>query len=302
MPKATVWSRSLQCMKMGARRFCPCESCIRRRRASRAQCKISAPRRRILLADDAVAEAARRGLESPVHRAAGMKRLVELDFGAVENLDRIAARIVELHHFEDVTFAASSSEPTRNLMPAFGQLLLHRAELFGAGDAEAEVLEIVASRCRASRCDDASSPCAGSIDRVRHHRRVPCRRFWWRSFSIRRVLDPDAHVAQLGYLDHFVLRSNSVASQTDSPHWRNRSLRGRSPSSENAIADAGYFGIIARTVIERGRNRARRAQLATAGELKRGFIAMAVMVAGVYKLPRKDLQPAPLRRPSCVRP
>ena len=59
------------------------------------------------------------------------------------------------------------------------------------------------------------------------------------AFPFVQLFNADTHVAQLGYLDHFVLRSFAVAPQTDSQHWRNRSLTGRSASSENAISDTG---------------------------------------------------------------
>ena len=50
----------------------------------------------ILLADDAMPEAAGSGLEAAMHRTPGVKRLMELDCRPVENLDRIAARICQL--------------------------------------------------------------------------------------------------------------------------------------------------------------------------------------------------------------
>src|SRR5262249_39308973 len=56
----------------------------------------------VLLADNAMSESAGTGFEPAMHAAAGVKRLGELDIGSMEDLDRIAIRIFQLHHFEHV--------------------------------------------------------------------------------------------------------------------------------------------------------------------------------------------------------
>src|SRR5277367_4169527 len=59
--------------------------------------------RHIALANDAMAQAAAASLEAPMHRAAGMKRLVEFGQRAVKDLDRIAVGVTELEDFEHST-------------------------------------------------------------------------------------------------------------------------------------------------------------------------------------------------------
>ena len=50
-----------------------------------------------------MAHAGGSGGEATIHAAAGMERLAVLHMRAVENLDRITARIFERHDFEHVT-------------------------------------------------------------------------------------------------------------------------------------------------------------------------------------------------------
>src|SRR5260370_33492888 len=54
----------------------------------------------VLFTYDAVADAARAGLEPPVHRAPRMKRLAELHLWPMEYLDRVAVGIVQFEDFE----------------------------------------------------------------------------------------------------------------------------------------------------------------------------------------------------------
>src|ERR1700722_20268094 len=218
--------------------------------------------RRIILADDAVAEAARGGFEATVHRAAGMKRFAELDLGAVEDFDRVPARVGELHHFEDAPLSGFLLGSDAELDAGGFELTLHLSELGGAGDAETEVFEIIGAVVveHESMVPVVHAQVAAVAFTVVGQLHPENSR--GEAFPFVEPLYADTHVAQLGYLDHFVLRSYAVAPQTDSAHWRNRSLTERSPSSENAIAETGYFGIMARTSIDQGRNHARRAKRA----------------------------------------
>src|SRR5271156_5102674 len=59
--------------------------------------------RHVALADDAMAQAAGTGLEAPMHRAAGMERLVEFGQRAVKDLDWIAVGVNQLQDFEHST-------------------------------------------------------------------------------------------------------------------------------------------------------------------------------------------------------
>ena len=99
--------------------------------------------RRIVLADDAMAQAARSGFEASMHRAAGMKRFAELDFGAVEDFDRVPARIRELHHFEHAPLRSFVLGADAEFDSGGFELMLHFGELRGASDTETEVLEVI---------------------------------------------------------------------------------------------------------------------------------------------------------------
>src|ERR1700689_4158142 len=60
----------------------------------------------VALANDAVTEASGASLESPMHRAARMERLVELNQRPVKNLDWISVGVVELEDFGHATLVA----------------------------------------------------------------------------------------------------------------------------------------------------------------------------------------------------
>src|SRR5258708_30767538 len=69
--------------------------------AAHPQLSIEALRRlNVFFTYDAVADAARAGLEPPVHRAPRMKRLAELHLWPMEYLDRVAVGIVQFEDFE----------------------------------------------------------------------------------------------------------------------------------------------------------------------------------------------------------
>src|SRR5579859_5531403 len=99
----------------------------------------------VALAHDAVAEAAGAGFEPPMHRAAGMERLGELGQRAVKDLDRIAARVIELQNLEHAALVGFVLGTDAALYSGFGQLPLHLREFVGAGDAKAQVCEVVAA-------------------------------------------------------------------------------------------------------------------------------------------------------------
>src|SRR6266850_2845304 len=72
--------------------------------AAHSQLSVETLRRgEVLFAYDAMPESTRAGLEAPMHRAARMERLAELNHRAMEYLDWIAAGIVQLEDFEDPT-------------------------------------------------------------------------------------------------------------------------------------------------------------------------------------------------------
>ena len=85
------------------------------------------------------------GLEAPMHRAAGMERFAELSERAVKNFDRIAVGVIELDDFEHSTFVGFLGGADAELDSRLSQLTLHLREFVGAGDAEAEVAEVVAA-------------------------------------------------------------------------------------------------------------------------------------------------------------
>src|SRR5260370_39141279 len=69
--------------------------------AAHPQLSIETLRRlNIFFTHDAVAEAARAGLEPPMHRAPRMERLAELNLWPMEYLDRVSVGIVQLEGFE----------------------------------------------------------------------------------------------------------------------------------------------------------------------------------------------------------
>jgi hypothetical protein len=98
---------------------------------------------RIVLAHDAMAETTGGGFEASMHPAPRMKRLTELDFGAVKDLDRVAAWVRQLHHFEHAPLGRLIFRADADLDAGGLELMLHLGELRGAGHAEAEVFEVV---------------------------------------------------------------------------------------------------------------------------------------------------------------
>src|SRR5262249_61290198 len=84
------------------------------------------------LADDAGAQPAAARHELAVHAASRVEGFVELHQGAVEDLDRVAVRVAELHHLEHATVLCFLERADAKANPGIGELLLHRGELLRA--------------------------------------------------------------------------------------------------------------------------------------------------------------------------
>src|SRR5271170_6733451 len=82
----------------------------------------------VALADDAMAQASAAGLEAPMHRAAGMERLVELGQRAVKDLDRIAVGVGQLQDFEHSTLLGFVLRTDAEFYSRLGELTLHLRE------------------------------------------------------------------------------------------------------------------------------------------------------------------------------
>ena len=162
----------------------------------------------VALANDAMAESAGAGLETPVHRAPGMERLAELSQRAVKNLDWIAVGVIELEDFEHSTLVGFVVGTDAELYSRLGQLTLHLREFVGASDAEAEVCQVVAAvgmqhepMMQVVHPQVASIGLAfiGQLEADDASREI---------FPRVEIFHPDSHVAQLCYLDHlFFLRA-----------------------------------------------------------------------------------------------
>src|SRR5271156_4921182 len=73
----------------------------------------------VALAHDTMAESAAAGLESPMHRAAGMERLAVLHQRSVKDLDGIAVGVAQLEDFEHPTLAGFVFGTDAELYPRF---------------------------------------------------------------------------------------------------------------------------------------------------------------------------------------
>src|SRR5271156_2900356 len=171
--------------------------------AAHSELSIEALRgRHVALADDAMAQAAAASLEASMHRAAGMKRLVEFGQGAVKDLDRIAVGVGQLQDFEYSTLLGFVLGTSAELYSRFGKLTLHLREFVGACHAKSQVCEVVAA---VSMQHDAMMKIVHSqvasiglafLDDLEADdigcEVLPCRE----------VFHADAHVTQLSYLNH----------------------------------------------------------------------------------------------------
>src|SRR5262249_39825543 len=95
----------------------------------------------IPLAGDAVTQPTAAGDELAVHAAPGVEGLGEPYQRAVEDLDRVAVRVAELHHLEHATVLRLLQRADAKRNACFGELRLHRGELVRACDAEPEIRE-----------------------------------------------------------------------------------------------------------------------------------------------------------------
>src|SRR5579863_8660650 len=97
------------------------------------------------IADEAVPHTGGAGGEAAIHASSGIERFAILGVGTVEQLNRIAVRIIERHHLQHV---AIRSEGARADGVAHARLLkasMHFGEFLRPRNPEAERVEIVAA-------------------------------------------------------------------------------------------------------------------------------------------------------------
>src|SRR5262249_2362901 len=123
---------------------------------------------------------------------------------AVEDLDRVAVRVAELHHLEHATALRLLQRADAKRNACFGELRLHRGELVRACDAEPEIREAVAAILVQQ---EALMPVVPSQEGTRP---LPCvhglepedlRR---EALPGREIRDAEAEVSQLGHTDCFL--------------------------------------------------------------------------------------------------
>src|SRR5271155_3218580 len=101
----------------------------------------------IVLTNNTMPEPGGSGLEAAMHRAPGMEGFVVLKFRTVEDLDRVAARVLEFHHFQNMALGGLLVGADPELNAGVGQLPLHLAELFTARDPKPEISQVIAAAC-----------------------------------------------------------------------------------------------------------------------------------------------------------
>src|SRR5271170_4417030 len=99
----------------------------------------------IVLTNNTMPEPGGSGLEAAMHRAPGMEGFVVLKFRTVEDLDRVATRVLEFKHLQNMALGGLLVGADPELNSGIGQLPLHFAEFFTARDPKAEVRQVVAA-------------------------------------------------------------------------------------------------------------------------------------------------------------